>query len=64
MRGAARVLVPLGLGVLFAVGLGAPAALADDPQFGDGEVTITVTIDEFDPCAVGAAGCDDGGALP
>jgi hypothetical protein len=60
MSGAANVLASLGLGLMVALGVGAPMAAADD-EYGDDTVTITVTIDEFDPCAVGAAGCDDGG---
>ena len=48
------MLVPLGLGVVLAVGVGAPAALADEVDIVTDQITIYVTIDQFDPCAVGA----------
>lgn len=51
---AVRVLIPLGLGLLLALALGTGRALADDVEHGDDQVTITVTIDEYEPD-------DDGG---
>lgn len=57
----ARALTPLWLGLILTVGAGVSAAVADDVPHGDDEVSISVTIDEFDPCAVDAPGCAGGG---
>lgn len=60
---AARLLAPLLLGLLFALGVGASGAVADD-TYGEDEVTITVTIAELTLCDRGLSGCQpDDGAL-
>ena len=59
---AARLLAPLLLGLMFAVGAGVSGAVADD-TYGEDEVTITVTIAELNLCDRGLPGCQPDGAL-
>lgn len=55
-----RALTTLGAGVLLALAVAAPAA-ADDAEYGNGDVVITVTISELDLCELGLPGCNEGG---
>lgn len=63
-RVSTRILFTSVLGALFAVGASSPLAMADETEYGDDTVNITVVIAEFDPCSVGASGCEgSGGSL-
>ena len=53
-------MAPIWLAAVLTLGAAVPAAAADDLPHGDDEVSISVTIDERDPCAERAPGCVDG----
>lgn len=60
---AGRIALVLALGLPLA-GLAQPAYGAEQSDQDAAVVTISVTIDEFDPCAVAGAGCGEpGGGL-
>jgi hypothetical protein len=58
-RRAIRALLSVGLGVFLAFAAGS-AAVADEVEYDDDTVTISVTIEELEPCTQGALGCGNG----
>jgi hypothetical protein len=60
---AARALSACVLAAFLTVGAAAASAAADEVEYGDDEVTISVTITELAPCVPGTPGCAGGGGV-
>jgi hypothetical protein len=58
-RQAVRAVLSVGLGVFLAFAAGS-AAIADEVEYDDDTITISVTIEELEPCTPGAPGCGNG----